>query len=243
MKTSFIATSRKATIISGLSIAGLLLGACSSTPKSTPSPAAPTEASASTASPPAGTESTRIVATETIGKATSETTPAASPESTSATTKQPAASKATRDVVLPVTSNPIVNAATAQTLKIDSILVENNVDAAGKTASDHLEIALRNTGTTPLTDVEIYYTFSNPVSGATESYFTKLPAEFSIPGGGTRVAHFDNTGASDHFPVSKFSLYYVDTSALDVRVVVSAGGAAVQRLNLKKDAGGPEAAD
>jgi hypothetical protein len=206
MKTTLTAVSSRVTLISSLCIGGLLLGACSSTPKSNP-------------------------------------IPLAIPETTSAATKPASSIDVPGDVVLPVASNPIVNSATAPTLKIDSVLVENNVDAAGKTASDHLEIALRNTATTPLTDVEIYYTFSNPASGASESYYTKLPAAFSLPAGGTRVAHFDNTGAPDHFPVSKFSLYYVDTSALDVTVVVSAKGAAVQRLDLKKDAGGPEAAD
>ena len=36
-----------------------------------------------------------------------------------------------------------------QALTIDSVLVENNVDAAGKDADDHLEIAVTNIGTTP----------------------------------------------------------------------------------------------
>jgi hypothetical protein len=158
-------------------------------------------------------------------------------------TPNPITSDTAASIVLPVTKNPIANSATAQTLKIDSVLVENNADAAGKATSDHLEIALRNTAPTPLTEVEIFYSFSNAVSGATESYYTKLPVQFTIPPGGTRVAHFDNTDAPDHFPVNKFSMYYVDTNALEVTVVASAKGAAVQRLDLKKDAGGPEAAD
>lgn len=147
------------------------------------------------------------------------------------------------DVVLPVPSNPIVNTATAKTLKIESVLVENNVDAAKKGVSDHLEIALRNTATTDATSVEVFYSVIDPTAGATENYYTKLPADFVVPGAGTRIVHFDDTGAPDHFPVSKFSLYYTSRNALDVAVTVSAKDAAMQTFTVSKDAGGAEAAD
>ncbi|MBU3704283.1 MAG: hypothetical protein FGM42_07925 [Ilumatobacteraceae bacterium] len=146
--------------------------------------------------------------------------------------------------VLPVTSNPISNTATADGLHIDSVLVENNVDpTTGKDASDHLEIALSNTSTNTLGGIEIYYTFADSKTGVTENYYTALPADFTIPAGGTRSAHFDSTGATDHFPVNKFSLYYTDSNALDVTVVASAQGVKVQTAKITKDAGGAETAD
>lgn len=145
--------------------------------------------------------------------------------------------------VLPVANNPITNASTVQALTIDSVLVENNVDDAGKAATDHLEIALTNIGTAELTAFEVYYTFTDPTTNTTEGYYARLPADFTIPGGGTRVAHFDNTGAVDHFPVNEFSLYYTDTNALDVTVTVSATDTAIQTTSIQKDAGGPETAD
>ena len=46
-----------------------------------------------------------------------------------------------------------------------------------------------------------------------------------------------------YFPVNDYSLYYIDTNALDVSVVVSAADAAVQTAILQKDAGGAETAD
>jgi hypothetical protein len=141
--------------------------------------------------------------------------------------------------VLPVTTNPISNASTDQRLKIDSVLVENNVDAAGKVVDDHLEIALRNTGSTTLSNFELFYTYTDPTANTTESYYAALTG-FTVPAGGTRVAHFDNTGAAGHFPVNKYSLYYTSANALDVTVVVSAEGAAVQTATVKKDAGGAE---
>lgn len=145
--------------------------------------------------------------------------------------------------VLPVSANPITNTSTVQALTIDSVLVENNVDASGKAVGDHLEIKLTNTGTTELTGFEIYYSFSDPTTNTTENYYAKLPASFTIPAGGSRTAHFDNTGAVDHFPVNDFNLYYSSVNALDVTVTVSATDTAIQTMTIKKDAGGAEAAD
>lgn len=154
-----------------------------------------------------------------------------------------AATGSTGGQVLPVTANPINNASTNQTLTIDSVLVENNVDAAGLQAADHLEIALSNAGTTDLAGVEVYYTFDDPITGQTESYYSKLPESFTIPAAGSRIAHFDDTGKPDHFAVNNFSLYYLDTNAMDVTVEVSAADAAPQTMMITKDAGGPETAD
>ncbi len=145
--------------------------------------------------------------------------------------------------VLPVADNPITNSSTVPALTIDSVLVENNVDSAGKAVSDHLEIALTNTSSSELSGFEIFYTFTDPATSVTENYYLRLPADFTIPAGGQRIAHFDNTGAPDHFPVNDFSLYYTDTNALDVAVTVSATDSAVQTTTLQKDAGGTEAAD
>ena len=145
--------------------------------------------------------------------------------------------------ILPVTDNPIANTATAKTLTIDSVLVENNVDDAGKAVDDHLEVALTNTGSSELSNFEVFYTFTDPTAGTSESYYAELPADFTIPAGGTRVAHFDNTGATDHFPVNKFSLYATSINQLDVKVEVSAQGAAVQTATVQKDAGGAEVPD
>jgi hypothetical protein len=145
--------------------------------------------------------------------------------------------------VLPVTANPIQNTSTNQVLKIDSVLVENNVDAAGNAADDHLEIALSNTGTIVLSGFEVYYTFADQTTGATEGYYFGLPDSFTIPAGGARTIHFDNTGALDHFPVNEFSLYYTSANALDVTVVISAARAALQTAAVQKDAGGAEAPD
>jgi len=146
--------------------------------------------------------------------------------------------------VLPVTADPIVNPATAPGLVIDSVLVENNVDpATGSDAADHLEIALTNTGTVELSGLEVFYTFTDPTDDLTESYYLALPTDFTIPAGSGRVVHFDGTGAPDHFTDNAYSLYHTSVNALDVEVVVSADGVAIQTLTVQKDPGGAENPD
>lgn len=145
--------------------------------------------------------------------------------------------------VLPVKTNPIKNNSIVKALEISSVLVENNVDPKTKKATDdHLEVALRNTGTADLAGVEVFYTFTDTKTSDTESYYLKLPSTFTIPANGQRIAHFDNTGATDHFPVNKYSLYATSTNPQKVAVIVSATGAATATKTVKKDAGGAEVA-
>ncbi len=145
--------------------------------------------------------------------------------------------------VLPVTANPISNDATEPGLTIEQVLVENNVNpATNKDAPDHLEIALRNESQQELSGFEVYYEITDLTTGAKEGYYSKLEG-FTIPAGGTRVVHFDNSGEEDHFPVNEFSLYHLSMSELQVDVMVSAAGVAPQTASVKKDAGGDENPD
>lgn len=143
--------------------------------------------------------------------------------------------------VLPVPKNPISNASTAPGLTITKALVENNVSPdTGKTVDDHLEIALRNTSSKPLERIGVYYKITDPAKGVSEGYYTKLDGVTINPGAG-RVVHFDNTGAADHYPVNKYSLYYTDKNVLVVDVIASAPDVKPATFTVKKDAGGAEA--
>lgn len=170
-------------------------------------------------------------------------TPAAAPATTiSAVTGSSGA--ADGSAVLPVASNPIVNTATAVSLAIDEVLVENNVDATtGATADDHLEIAVRNTGTATLSGFEVFYTITDPTTSESESYYTSLPDTFDVPAGATRRIHFDNSGAADHFADNPYSLYHTSMNGLEFSVMVSAVDAAPQTITVLKDPGGDEVAD
>jgi hypothetical protein len=177
------------------------------------------------------------------GAAAASTTPA-NPPAGSNPAGSTAAPAPASDNVLPVTSNPIDNRTTDVLLAIDEVLVENNVDpTTGKAADDHLEIAVTNTGTTELTGFEVYYTITDPTTGDTENYYTKLPDTFTVAPGARRTIHFDNSGAPDHFPDNAYSLYHTSLNGLDVTVEVSAQGAAPQTATVQKDPGGDEVAD
>ena len=153
-----------------------------------------------------------------------------------ATTSWPASGR-----VLPVPKNPISNTSQAPGLTITKALVENNVSPeTGKGVSDHLEIALENTSAKPLGQVGVYYEFTDPAKNVSEGYYTKLDG-FTIEPGATRVAHFDGTGAKDHFPVNKYSLYYTDKNALVVDVMASSPNVKPATFTVKKDSGGAEA--
>lgn len=166
---------------------------------------------------------------------TAGTSAAASPAAT-----PPAASAAAGTQVLPVASNPITNTATAPGLTIAKVLVENNLVAGTKKAADdHLEIVLTNTSATPLDQVSIYYAITDPKTKASEGYFTELSG-FVIDPAGSRTVHFDNTGAADHYPVNKYSLYYTSKNALVIDITASAAGVKPATFTIKKDAGGAE---
>ena len=142
--------------------------------------------------------------------------------------------------VLPVKENPIANDATANGLAITKALVENNVSAeTGKDVPDHLEIALKNTGSKPVEAVEVYYKIVDKTKNISEGYHHELDG-FRIDPGKTRVAHFDETGAKDHFPVNKYSLYYTDKNELFVEIMASATGVKPATFTARKDAADAE---
>ncbi|HVL24725.1 MAG TPA: hypothetical protein VM450_11620 [Thermomicrobiales bacterium] len=181
----------------------------------------------------------------TTARSSQASTPAASPEASPAASPTAGGScaPATEGIVLPVPANPIVNTSTAPGLKIVEVLVENNVDpATGKDAADHLEIALSNESDQELSGFEVYYEFTDLTTNAKEGYCTPLEG-FTIPAGEQRTVHFDNTGATDHYPDNEFSLYHSSMSEMDVVVVVSASGVAPQTATVKKEAGGDENPD
>lgn len=175
----------------------------------------------------------------------SNTATTAAPTATTAVdnTNGGSSDQAPTDQVLPVDANPITNTATTQAFTIDGVLVENNEDGDGNAVDDHLEITVTNTSSADLAGFEVFYTYDDPTDGLTESYYTQLPANFTVAAGETRVIHFDNTGAPDHFAVNAYSLYYTDTNALDVTIEVSATNAAPQTATVQKDAGGAEVPD
>ncbi|MBI1350077.1 MAG: hypothetical protein GC156_03045 [Actinomycetales bacterium] len=155
----------------------------------------------------------------------------------------PAGGSAAAGVVLPIDHNPIVNTATDQTLAITYAAVEDNVDpATGKAIDDNLELTLKNTGTVPLTGLEVYYEMTDVVTGATEGYYQALDGITIAPGQETTV-FFDNKSGVGHYPDNQFSLYRTSANEVDFTIQVSAKESAIATATAMKSANTGEQAD
>lgn len=180
--------------------------------------------------------------------ATVSSAPAASaPTASQSTAGQAAASQpatsAPAGVVLPVTSNPIVNNATASTLEVSFAGVEDLVDpATGKAIDDRLMLTLKNTGTTPMTGLEVYYEMTDVVTGAKEAYYQKLDG-VTIPAGQETTVYFDNQTDPGHFPENQFSLFRSSTNEVDFAIQVSAPDAKIATATAVKATGTGEKVD
>ena len=135
--------------------------------------------------------------------------------------------------------NPIQETSAQAGFKVNSILVENNVNPTGGDAPDHLELSLTNTDSTDLANFDVYYTITDLTTNEMQAYYRTLP-DFTLKAGETKVLHFDNTGALDHFSANPNSMYYTDPNQLQVEATLHAIGFAPQTASVKKDASDAE---
>lgn len=100
------------------------------------------------------------------------------------------------------TVNPIKETNTALLpVKIKDIRVQDNVNA-----TDHLEIALTNTGKVDLKNFDCYFTVVDTVTKAKEGYYVKLTG-FTLEAGATKTLHFDNKTAQLHYNGNMNGIY------------------------------------
>jgi hypothetical protein len=139
--------------------------------------------------------------------------------------------------VLPVSSNPISNTATASGLIVVNALAENNVDAkTNQPVADRLEVTLKNTSSNTINGFEIYYTMTDAVTKKSESYYLPLTG-LSIAAGESATVFFDNQGGSNHYGENTFSIYRNSKNQVDFAIEVSAHGVAVAKGATVKSAG------
>ena len=175
--------------------------------------------------------------------AAAATSSASAPAASAPADSAAAASGAPSGVVLPVASNPIVNTATASMLAITYAAVEDNVDpATGKAIDDRLQLTLKNSGSTPLSGVEVYYEMTDVVTGAKEGYYQKLDG-LSIPAGQDATVYFDNTTDPGHYPENQFSIYRSSTNEVGFAIQASAPGAKIATATAVKATGTGEKVD
>jgi len=146
-------------------------------------------------------------------------------------------------------ANPIVQQGKAGGPTIESAKVEDNFDPVSKkSVSDHLEIAIRNPGATPLQGVQLFYTVKDSTTGKTESYYRNFEG-FKMPPGAVTVLHLDEAGSSkisdisSRFRSNPNALLYKSQNAKTLKIQVSSKDYAPSNMSIKKDAGGAEKAD
>lgn len=150
----------------------------------------------------------------------------------------------------PSNSNPQINPnsnsnqlSTGTTgFKINAI-VENNVDAStGRPVTDHLEITISNLINKDISNFTIYYSITDLRTNQKEGYNLNLD-NFVLKSGETRTIHIDGENKTDHYPVNRYSLYYLSHNKLKFIVDVNSPGYKGQEIIVNKDAGGAEQAD
>jgi hypothetical protein len=145
-------------------------------------------------------------------------------------------------------ANPIPQTGKAGGPVIESAKVEDNFDPINKKGvSDHLEIAVKNPGATPLQGLQLYYTVKDSTTGKTESYYRNFEG-FKMPPG-VSVLHVEESGslnasaASSHFRANPNSLLYKSQNVKTLTIQIATKGYAPSTVSIKKDAGGAEKAD
>lgn len=147
------------------------------------------------------------------------------------------------DAEATLAANSIDATGAAAPFVITELLVENNFDPAKNAdAADHLEIAVSNTGSTPLNGFSLYYSFADQDSGKVESVFRALDG-FSVPAGGEARIHFDEGTVAGHFRANPNSIYVTSESGKAVDVMLKLDGFAPVSAQVMKDPGGAEEAD
>ena len=139
--------------------------------------------------------------------------------------------------LLPVTTNPIHNTSSAPGLSIVTAIAENNVDPSTKQPiADRLQVMLKNTSSSTLTGFEIFYTMTDAVTHASESYYLPLTG-LTLAAGATTDIYFDNQAGAQHYPENNYSIYRSSKNKVDFSIEVSASGVAVAKGTAAKGAG------
>lgn len=159
---------------------------------------------------------------------------------TAPSTATPSAIQTNSGLTLPVASNPIVNNSATPNLQITYAAAENNVDPATKNPiGDQLELTLKNSSSTPMSGIEVYYEMTDIVTKAKEAYYQKLNG-LIIPAKQESTVYFDNKKQAGHYPENQFSLYRSSQNEVDFKIWVSAPGSKIAQTTAIKSKGTSE---
>lgn len=171
--------------------------------------------------------------------AASPVAPAANASATAAASDSAQSSS----IVLPVDSNPIANQSAHPDLQVTSAAVEDLVDpGTGQAIDDRLMLTLKNTGSSDLGNFEVYYTMTDALTGASESYYQPLDG-FTLAAGAEDYVYFDNKTDPGHYPENQFSIFRSSANQVDFSVMVSADQGGVAQATTFKSEGTGEKVD
>ncbi|MBI2717572.1 MAG: hypothetical protein HY244_02330 [Rhizobiales bacterium] len=121
--------------------------------------------------------------------------------------------------------------------------LENNFDpVTKKDVADHIELAIANTSGETLTDLSMFYSLKDDVTGKIEAYYKPLPG-LTIDKGATVDVNLDDSGLPGHIRDNPNSIYHTSQNAKTFTIQVTAKGYAPVQIEVKKDKGGAEKAD
>lgn len=144
-----------------------------------------------------------------------------------------------KDDPKPVYADNLITESSTSALpvKVTDARVEDNATA------DHLEISMKNTGTSDLNNFDIYYTITDKVTGDKEAYYQKL-GNLTVKAGETVTIHFDNnTSEGNHYYGNMNGLYGTSTNGLTFDIQLHSAGYAPLSFSVEKAKGTAEVAD
>ncbi len=134
--------------------------------------------------------------------------------------------------------NPIQETSTTPLpITITDARVEDNATA------DHLEITMKNTGSSDLNGFDVYFTITDHTTGAVEAYHVVLTG-LTVPAGGSTTVHFDNDMTqANHYYGNMNGLYGTSANGLTFDVQLHAAGYQPVNFTVEKAQGTAEVAD
>jgi len=129
-------------------------------------------------------------------------------------------------------------------LKINEILVENNVDpATWKDASDHLEIFVTNTTNNSISDLTLYYKSTDKKWESNEQSYIVPLTWLTLDSNKKTSISIDISGKPGHFRANPNSMYYLDKNAQKFEIILSAKWINAVKWSVDKDEWWAELAD
>ena len=141
-----------------------------------------------------------------------------------------------------IAANPIVQSGKPNAFTFTAKVEDNFDPVTKKSATDHLELEVKNTSGEPLKGFSVFYSIKDSGTGKVESYYKPLTG-LTLGKAASVAVNFDDSGKPGHFRDNPNSSYRKSENAKTFTIQLAAEGFAPVQIELKKDKGGAEKAD